>query len=77
MTSRLESPESPGPSPYPLSLDRQPGLLPGTACPGIAMKLKIRNSKAKKAKKTGFLTRQKTVGGRKINKRHRARHGSF
>ncbi|MFT5732910.1 MAG: ribosomal protein L34 [Planctomycetota bacterium] len=41
------------------------------------MKLKIRNSKAKKAKKTGFLTRQKTVGGRKINKRHRARHGSF
>ena len=41
------------------------------------MKLKIRNSKAKKAKKTGFLTRQKTASGRKINKRHRARHGSF
>ncbi len=41
------------------------------------MKLKVRNSKAKKAKKTGFLTRQKTAGGRKVNKRHRSRHGSF
>ena len=37
----------------------------------------IRNSKAKHAKKTGFRTRQKTTGGRKVNKRHRARHGSF
>ncbi|MDP6369427.1 MAG: 50S ribosomal protein L34 [Planctomycetota bacterium] len=41
------------------------------------MKVKIRNSKAKKAKKTGFRTRQKTAGGRKVNKRQRARHGSF
>lgn len=41
------------------------------------MKVKIRNSKAKKKKKTGFLTRQKTAGGRKINKRQRRRHGSF
>ncbi len=41
------------------------------------MKLKIRNSKSKKAKKTGFLSRQRTSGGRKVNKRHRARHGSF
>ena len=41
------------------------------------MKLKIRNSSTKKRKKTGFLTRQKTVGGRKVNKRQRARHGSF
>ena len=41
------------------------------------MKLKIRNSKSKKAKKTGFLSRHKTAGGRKVNKRHRARHGSF
>ncbi len=41
------------------------------------MKLKIRNSKAKKGKKTGFRTRQKTAGGRKVNKRQRARHGSF
>jgi len=41
------------------------------------MKIKIRNSKAKKAKKTGFRTRQKTTGGRKINKRQRARHGSI
>jgi len=41
------------------------------------MKTKIRNSKAKKAKKTGFLTRQKTASGRKINKRQRARHGSI
>ena len=41
------------------------------------MKLKIRNSKSKKAKKTGFLTRRRTSGGRKVNKRHRSRHGSF
>ncbi len=41
------------------------------------MKIKLRNSKAKHAKKTGFLTRQRTKGGRKVNKRQRARHGSF
>lgn len=41
------------------------------------MKLKIRNSKAKHAKKTGFRSRQKTAGGRKINRRQRARHGSI
>lgn len=41
------------------------------------MKLKLRNSKSKKQKKTGFLTRQKTAGGRKVNRRQRARHGSF
>lgn len=41
------------------------------------MKLKIRSSTAKKAKKTGFLTRQKTKGGRKVNRRQRRRHGSF
>ena len=41
------------------------------------MKLKIRSSKAKKAKKTGFRTHQKTAGGRKVNRRQRARHGSF
>jgi ribosomal protein L34 len=41
------------------------------------MKIKLRNSKAKRQKKTGFRTRQKTVGGRKVNKRQRARHGSI
>jgi ribosomal protein L34 len=41
------------------------------------MHLKIRSSKSKKAKKTGFRTRQKSAGGRKVNKRQRARHGSF
>ncbi len=41
------------------------------------MKIKLRNSKQKKAKKTGFLTRQRTKGGRKVNKRQRARHGAF
>jgi ribosomal protein L34 len=41
------------------------------------MKLKIRNSKSKHAKKTGFRSRQKTPGGRKINRRQRARHGSI
>jgi len=38
------------------------------------MKIKIRNSKAKK---TGFLTRQKTASGRKINRRQRRRHGKI
>jgi ribosomal protein L34 len=41
------------------------------------MHLKIRTSKSKKAKKTGFRSRQKTTGGRKVNKRQRARHGSI
>ena len=41
------------------------------------MKLKIRSSKAKHAKKTGFRTRQKSAGGRKVNRRQRARHGNF
>ena len=41
------------------------------------MKLKIRNSSLKRAKKTGFRTRQKTAGGRKVNRRQRKRHGSF
>jgi len=41
------------------------------------MKIKTRNSAAKRRKKTGFLTRQKTKGGRKVNKRQRARSGSF
>ena len=37
------------------------------------MKTKIRNSSSKHKKKTGFRSRQKTVGGRKVNKRQRAR----
>ncbi|MCB9916549.1 MAG: 50S ribosomal protein L34 [Planctomycetes bacterium] len=41
------------------------------------MHVKIRNSNSKKAKKTGYRTRQKTAGGRKVNRRQRARHGSF
>jgi ribosomal protein L34 len=41
------------------------------------MHTKIRKSTAKHAKQTGYLTRQKTKGGRKVNKRQRARHGSF
>jgi ribosomal protein L34 len=41
------------------------------------MKINNRSSKAKKAKKTGYRTRQKTAGGRKINRRQRKRHGSF
>ena len=41
------------------------------------MKIKIRKSNKKHARKTGFLTRQKTASGRKINRRQRARHGSF
>jgi len=41
------------------------------------MKLKIRNSNRKKSRKSGFRTRQKTRGGRKVNARQRRRHGSF
>lgn len=41
------------------------------------MKLRIRNSTSKKSKKTGFLTRQKTKGGRKTNRRQRKRHGAI
>ena len=41
------------------------------------MKIKLRNSASKRRKTTGFRTRQQTKGGRKVNKRQRARHGSF
>ena len=41
------------------------------------MKLKIRNSKSKHSKKTGYRSRQKTAGGRKINRRQRAQHGTI
>ena len=41
------------------------------------MKLKIRNSKTKQAKMTGFRTRQKTAGGRKVNSRQRKRRGKI
>ncbi len=41
------------------------------------MKTNIRRSKAKHAKKTGFLTRQRTVGGRKTNRRQRRKHGKI
>ena len=36
-----------------------------------AMKVKIRNSASKHRKKTGFLTRKKTRGGRKVNANQR------
>ncbi len=51
----------------------------GVGPPGAptAMKIRIRNSKTKRARKTGYRTRQKTAGGRKVNRRQRARHGSF
>ena len=41
------------------------------------MKLKVSNSKAKRAKKVGFRTRSKTVGGRKVIKRKLKRSGKF
>jgi ribosomal protein L34 len=41
------------------------------------MHVKIRKSTLKKARKTGYRTRQRTAGGRKVNRRQRARHGSF
>jgi ribosomal protein L34 len=41
------------------------------------MHTKIRMSSKKHKKKTGYLTRQRTKGGRKTNRRQRKRHGSF
>lgn len=41
------------------------------------MKLKIRRSNRKRARKVGFRTRSKTAGGRKIIKRKRKKSGSF
>jgi ribosomal protein L34 len=41
------------------------------------MKILLRNSTTKHKRKNGFRSRQKTVGGRKINKRQRARHGAI
>ena len=41
------------------------------------MKIKIRNSKTKRSRKTGFRARQKSPGGRKVNRRQRARRGSI
>ena len=41
------------------------------------MKINIRKSNLKKSRKSGFRTRQKTHGGRKVNARQRRRHGSF
>ena len=41
------------------------------------MKTNIRKSTAKRRKKTGYRTRQKTYGGRGVNRRQRRRHGSF
>lgn len=39
------------------------------------MKLKVRRSNRKRARKVGFRTRSKTAGGRKIIKRKRERSG--
>ncbi|MFN0206053.1 MAG: 50S ribosomal protein L34 [Planctomycetota bacterium] len=41
------------------------------------MKLNIRQSNRKRAKKVGFRTRTKTVGGRRIIRRKRQKSGKF
>ncbi len=41
------------------------------------MKTNVRQSTLKHKKKTGYRTRQRSKGGRKVNRRQRARHGSF
>lgn len=41
------------------------------------MKIKLRNSTTKRRRKTGFRTRMKTVGGRKIIRRRRSRGRSL
>lgn len=52
--------------------------LPDSSAPHeTLMHVKIRKSTLKHKKKTGYLTRQRTKGGRKTNARQRKRHGSF
>jgi ribosomal protein L34 len=41
------------------------------------MKLKVRRSNRKRAKKVGFRTRSKTASGRKIIKRKRKKTGGY
>jgi ribosomal protein L34 len=41
------------------------------------MKLKVRRSNLKRAKKVGFRSRSKTAGGRKIIKRKRKKSGGY
>ena len=41
------------------------------------MKIRIRNSNRKRARKVGFRARSKTAGGRKIIKRKRKRSGGY
>jgi len=41
------------------------------------MKIRRRNSTTKHGRMTGFRTRQKTKGGRKVNARRRRRHGKI
>ena len=41
------------------------------------MHTNIRSSLAKHKIQTGFMTRQKTKGGRKTNRRQRRRHGKI
>jgi ribosomal protein L34 len=41
------------------------------------MKTNVRLSKKKRAKKVGFRTRSKTVGGRRIIRRKRQKSGKF
>ena len=41
------------------------------------MKLKVRRSNTKRAKKVGFRTRSKTANGRKIIKRKRKKSGGY
>jgi hypothetical protein len=50
---------------------------PAAHASASAMHVKIRRSSLKHKKKTGYLTRQQTKGGRKTNRRQRRRHGSF
>ena len=41
------------------------------------MKLKVRRSNKKRAKKVGFRTRSKTAGGRKVIRRKRRKSGGY
>ena len=53
------------------------GAHPGIPEPRTTMKTRIRRSNLKRARKVGFLRRNKTKNGKKIIARQRKRYGAY